>query len=679
MTLNDTFIRVTKTVQDFGQLLPAQDVLDESNLASLVKKDPKSDWYTSIFQYGNDVVDYFNKNEGSIKGYNGPAFTNKLIFDFDSKADVDLARKDAIEVISRLMDNYGVALDNIRVFWSGNKGVHLEVPTAGKFTPSELKNICFGIAGDLKTFDTKIYNITRIFRVNNTYNPNGKLWKVELEPEELSTLSIEAIKKKAEQPSISSFKPVVFKNVFVFDKLKNDNTKLKPVITAYTGKDIAGIRGLDTINYDACPKPMPRCLYALSHGVMQSGGGERNALFLRLAAYYRGQGMPKEVALMTLQGVAAENAKLYPEHDMYTREELENTVINSVYSSREFKQIPGATGLDPNNEMVKRYCDAVGQFTDKKCCVHHKVGKETTVQISKVSDDFEDFARNFDKNTVKTGINFIDKYMNIAIGTTTLIVGSTGCGKTSLALNILENSGQLGQHAVFFSMDTHKNLIYLKLAQKVTNYSQKQILEFYKTKDQTRIVEIRNAISERYGKVFFDFSSTLSGDQMKNIVFKLEQENNCKIKLVIVDYAGRVAGPYSDTFANANFNALQSTGIAAETEAAWIYLSQISRNMGDGATPLRTKRAAKESGTWEESASNVITIWRPFLADPTRDDVLRLFLAKNRMGRELEEILHFDGAKGMISSMTDQELADYNANREKEEKDFLKSRQNKSI
>lgn len=678
MDLSNTFVRLTKTVQDFGQLIPSSDVLDENKFQQYVSKDSQSDWYASVYHYGPEVKDYFEKNGGSIKGYQGTAFTNKLIFDFDSKVDVDLARTDAIEIVSRLTDTYSVPLDAMRVYFSGNKGFHVEVSTEGKFTPDELKNICVNLAGDLKTFDPRVYNVTRIFRANNTYNPKGKLWKIELEPADLAALSINQIKDKAKGPFSLNFQPIPVKDLSMFDKFKKELYKFKSV-TVESSQTIDGIKGLDLIDFDACPRTVPRCVYALEHGVMQSGSGERNELFLRLASYYRNQGKTKEVTLATLVGIAIENAKLYPDEDAYTKDELENTVVNSVYGSKAFKQIPGASGISPDNAVVKKYCDAVGQFTNRKCCLHHRADtRQTTVQIDDVSSSFENFASDFDKNTVKTGIDFIDEHMNIAVGTTTLLVGATGSGKTTVALNVLENSSSLGQASVFFSLDMHKNLVYLKLAQKVTNYKQHEILEFYKTKNHQKIAEIRKLIAEKYNKVFFDFSSTLTLEQMRDTVFKLEDENKVKIKLVLVDYAGRITGPYGDRYANATHNALQSTGIAAITDAAWIFLSQISRNVGDGCNPLRTKRAAKESGDWEESATNLITMWRPFMGDPQRDDVIRMFLAKNRMGREIEEVLRFDGAKGVVRDLTFDELADYEGTRAKEEKEYLRAKMNKT-
>lgn len=670
------YVRITNGVQDFGRLIPVTEFQDLAKLEALIKQNPESDWYSSLFTFPQEAKEYFEKNNHSINGYNGKATTSKLIFDFDSKVDLEVARQDAIKLLVEFQKQGVDPKSSVRAYFSGSKGFHIELYTNNTFTPQECKELgaIFKKVFDLKTLDTVIYNTTRLYRINNTKNPKSGLYKIELEPQDLLDLSVEQIKEKAKVPhaikgSVLPANDLTFLKTF---RLLYSNN-LKPVVVD-AGEEIEGIRGLDTIDFNECPRTTPRCIFALSKGIMKPGLGERNVLFLRLASWYRNQGLAKEVALSTLTGIAELNAKLYPESESYTKDELQNTVIKSVYNSATFKQVPGASGTSPDNELLKKYCSLIDSKTNRKCCMHHRAeNRETTVQIDSVSESFEDFASNFEKNTVKTGINFIDNYMNISVGTTTLLVGATGSGKTTVALNIMENANNLNQRTMFFSLDMHKNLVYLKLAQKLTNYSQKEILDFYKYGNKKKIQEIKDLIAQKYGKTHFDFSSTLTLEQMRDKIFKIEDESGDKIRLVVVDYAGRVSGPYSDTFANANYNALKSTEVANITDAAWIYLSQISRNVGDGSNPLRTKRAAKESGTWEETATNVITMWRPFMGNPANDWIIRMFLAKNRMGQEREEALLFDGAKGLVRDMTMDEAVECSA-LESQEREVLKSK-----
>ncbi len=669
----EKYLRVTKTLNDKGRVIPQ----NEESLRKLIAEAPTADWYRSLYYYDQAAANHF-ETQGSIAGYDGKVYTDKLIFDLDSE-DLDTAKTEAIELLCRL-ENSGVNVEeSVKIYFSGGKGFHIEVPVAKEIEPDELKAICSNIANGLVTFDPKVYNTNRIFRVENTRHQKTGLYKIELEPYDLTTLTIDQIKERAKGPITKSYVPIQVKDVSFLDKFKAP-VVAKPLKQVIMDADENGVRGLEEVDFTSCPKTKPRCIHALEHGVMVAGQGTRNSVFLALARYYRNQGDNKEVAYNILKGIARNNSRLYPEAEPVSKDEIWNTVINGTYSSKTFKQMPGAFGSDPENETLKFYCDAAGKHTTKQCPLHNHVqaAASTVMQINEVYEGFSKFAEDVDKNTVLTGINFIDQHMRITTGTTTLLIGCTGSGKTTLALNILENSNTIDQPSLFFSMDMHKNLIYQKLAQKCTNYTRDEIFELYLKKDKKKIELIRDAISDRYGKTFFDFSKTLSTDQLRDRIIDIEQKSGKKMKFVLVDYAGRISGPYSDGYANANHNALKSIEVAEVTDTAMIIINQISRTTGSEMTPLRTKRAAKDSGAWEESASNVITMWRPFYGAEDRDDVIRMYLAKNRMGPEPEQILHFDGAKGIIRDMDHNELANYmGARGDKAEREYRQQRAGK--
>lgn len=670
--LNGPFwVRLCETVSTKGDLVELSVVNTKNKLLKKIGQSNK-DWYSSLYYYGPDAKQHWDTHK-SMKGYRGSAYTNKLLFDFDSEAEPYEAKSDASTLLNRLADEGVDVANSCRVFFSGNKGFHVEVAIEKAYTPEELKPICTNLAVDLKTFDTSVYNTTRLVRLVNTKHQKSGLFKIEISPDDLLNLSIDEIKKMAEKPvNYPEYKIKPVTDLDFVKKYEGQFSPLaKPIEVDIT--DIDGIRGLDAIDFSKMPRGMPRCIYALSHGVMKPG--ERNHLFFRIAAFFRNQGLTKDVCHSTLKGIARENKRLYPEAPTVSKEEIWNTVINSVYSES-WKQVPGAIGSGEENELLKKYCLACDTNTDKKCLLHgESVSRDEPVQIGEVFDNFKNFAENFDSNSVKTGINFIDTNMNISVGTTTLIVGASGSGKTTLGLNIMENANALNQHTVFFSLDMHQNLVYLKLAQKLTNYSQDQILKIFKTRQKDKMDEIRQQISKKYGMTFFDFNSTLSVNAMRDKVLEIQEKNEIDVKLVLVDYASRVTGEFKDSYSQARHNALASTGVANTTNAAWLWISQISRAVGDSCTPLRTKRAAKESGDWEESASNVITVWRPFEGDPDRDDVMRLYLAKNRMGRQLEEVLHWDGSKGLIKDLSTEEKAIYEEMRGlQEEREYLKSK-----
>jgi len=675
------YYRICKHVNDWGTLIPAEIASNPLELQKILDSDTKSDWYISLYTYNQDVIDYYNKTPrydandtvvgyGSVAGYAGKVTTNKLIFDFDIKkntsASLDDIKSDVRSLLRKLKDQgINVSMHTI-VYFSGNKGFHVEVDTTGEYTPEELKIICSNFAHGIKTFDTTIYNVNRIFRIVNTKHKVSGLYKIALTPNDLVKLSIEQIKSLATKPQATiTVKPL--SDIKFLDKYRGN---IKPRSVIVNVEETEGIRGLNTIDFKKMPRHMPRCIYALSKGIMIPG--ERSRVFFRLAAYYRNQGMEKELAHRVLKGIAELNSRLYPEDKIIDKDEIWTQHIASAYSPHA-KPKAGGPGTTEDNELLHKYCAAVKN--GPPCILHNKISSDSSlVQIEEVSDSFSNFAENYDSNRVFTGIDFIDANVDLTIGTKTLLIAATGVGKTSLALNIMERANELNQRTVFFSMDMYKNLVFQKIAQKCTNYSKHEIMSFYKNKDAAKIAEIRQIVAKTFNKTTFDFSSTLSMDQMKERVQAVEQKTGEKVKLVVVDYAGRITSDKTDAHANAKYNALKAPEVAADTEAAWIYLCQISRNTGDGSVPLRTKRAAKEAGDWEEMADAVITMWRPFMGYPDLDDVARLYIAKNRLGPEVEGILKWNGAKSDVSDMTFEELQIYKIEREEQEKEILKSK-----
>jgi KaiC/GvpD/RAD55 family RecA-like ATPase len=652
------FVTLHKTVADKGKLLTFEEFTDTTTLEKYMESSPSIDWYSSLFVYDESVKDHFAKT-GSIAKFPGKAYSNTLVFDFDCKENLDKAR-DEVKLLVRKLKDIGVnPAESCRVYFSGSKGFHVTVETSDSFSPSELKIICKNIAKGLATFDTVIYDSSRKFRINNTKHNKTGLYKIELTGKQLNSLSEEEIKKLAENKVYLNKTTTPCNLDFRKDFLVEE--RRVAIIESSDAEEVNGVRGLAEINFDKCPKDRPKCIHALLQGVMVPNRGERNHIILHIGNYLRNQGHDKEAVYGYLKGLSRKNSALYPEVEPYSKERIWNEIIPRVFNGT---HNTSGWGVSAEDEVFKNYCKSIPH--DKPCPLHNKVEKPDLVKINDVFNSFSNFAENFEDNIVPTGIQFIDDYMKICAGTVTLLVGACGSGKTTLCLNIMENTNDLGMHTVFFSLDMHKNLVYLKLAQKLTDYTQDEILNIFKSKNTAKINEIREKIDKKYSRTFFDFSGTLTMDDMKQRVLDIQEKHGVDIKLVVVDYAGRISGPYSDSYANAKYNALRSKDVADDTNAAWVLLSQVSRNTGDGSTPIRTKRAAKDSGDFEEAASNVLTVWRPKMGmegqisedgTPFEDDVMSVFLAKNRMGRELEAALYWNGAKGIIRDMTEEEKA----------------------
>ncbi len=673
----ELFVRLQEGLNNGGSVVPLSEYEDTNKLKALLRDGPGSDWYTSLFYFPTELMDLYSKT-GSVAGYKGPAYSKSLVWDFDSKEDLNLAKNDVRELLKRLAKEVGSGkelLNHVNVYFSGNKGFHVFLKTSREFTPDEMKLACSKLAEGLSTFDSVVYNSTRAFRIHNTKHAKSGLYKILIDPTILAKDdAIEQIQKQAK--SIGRWEDTSFP-LMKFDFLETilaSKPEKKSVVVLEDVDEVDGIRGMNLIDFRKS-KNIPKCIYALSQGIMKPGAGHRHHIFLHLGNFYRNQGHNKEVVHNILKGIARFNNQLYPEAEEVSKEEIWNNVVKMVFSDENALN-PGGWGVAPGDEIFARYCKSLPW--DCKCPIHNVSAKKAVVKIEEVAQDFGSFATNFHDNIVTSGIEFIDKNMKIATGTTTLLVGAAGSGKTTLCLNMLEHTNKEKYGSMFFSMDMHKNLLYLKLAQRHTRHKQAEIFQAFKNNDKKMIGYINNAIKDNYGHTYFDFSGSLNLDDLKQRILNTEQEQQRKIKLVIVDYASRLRGPHSDSNANEKHNALASKDVATETEAAWIILNQVSRATGDGSSPIRTKRAAKGSGDWEESASNVITVWRPFMGLHEVFDVenqvtyydqfMRVFLAKNRMGAEVEDVLLWNGEGGLVRDMTFEERDRFDNEEKKKEK-----------
>lgn len=667
----EEFIRLNRTVNEKGTLLTTSDFYNNTTLKKYLDKDPQTDFYRSLYTFGKEAKELFDKSS-SIAGYTGPAYSTELVFDLDSKDNLEQARLDVVTLLTRLSKEVGLGSAGIqkhcRVAYSGKKGFNVYVKTARQFTPEELKTACSAIADGISSFDSVIYNRTRLLRIVNTKHNTSGLYKI--------PVSFDLIKDKdgiskilelakTPQPEVDNTTPL--EDLTLLDKYVELVVKTtKPVISKVVYTEVNGIRGLDAIDFKL-GRNTPKCLYALSQGIMIPNKGSRNHIFLHLSNYYRNQGHSQEVVEGILKGIASMNHKLYPEFDKFSDDEIKNSVIKMSFSDSN-KINPGGWGLKPEDEIFSNYCNSIN--SDHKCSIHGKQKQRSVIQIHDVADEFQHFAANFEDNVIPFGIPFVDQHMKITRGTVSLLVGGSGVGKTQLCFSAMENASRRSLNTLFFSMDMHKTLVFQRLIQRYSGFTQEVIFEAFKSKDIKKIEHMKSLVADNFKNTFLDFSGSITLDDIEERVDRTEQDNGLKIDLVVIDYASRIAGPYSDRFQNESFNALKSRDVADRANAAFIILGQISRAQGDGSTPLRSKRVMKSSSDYEEISSNVLTLWRPFMGldghycdeyDRNFEDrYLRLFMAKNRMGEEKELLLHWDGALGKIKELTDDELSDYN-------------------
>ena len=636
--------RITKTVQDRGKLVRLDEVLDSVT-------DPETDWYFSPFIYGEDALAYFEEHKG-IKGYQGDVFTDMLYWDLDH-ADFSKVQNDALKLTDYL-DRLGLS-SCLEVFFSGNKGVHVMVHTQNQLKPTTVSALCYKIAKDAgvsvagldKTFDTTVYNVNRIFRIEYTKHPKSGLYKVGMTPHQLATMSEEQIREAAKVPQgaeydleVANIQPLIDEHLKTVEATKTENKVLS--IADYVEED--GFNPMD------CPPDKRRCIYVLENG--RFGPGERENATIRLAAACKGQNLSREAAEDVIINALEKRQKLYDVNPYKIADIHRN--LDQVYSAA----WAGGTYSCKTDHFLAEKCD----LGNGPCCEEKRSSKSNVMTVNGLIDTYKRYGNEALSEYPKTGLAWLDKNVRLRPRNYSILNGANGSGKTSIVIQIMENLNKQKMPHLFFSLDMADSSMFEKVGARYTSYDQEDIEKAFNLhyKDEKIQAEVIAALQKHLPYTYFDFSSSVDPTYMENTVYHVKEIQRVNIQMCIVDYAGRLGGEGDNGFSLATNNAKAANDIAKRGNVHYLYLSQIPRGEGDHTKPLHSSRVAKNSGDWEENATIVINCWRPFgdgLMD--LDNYMHLYIAKNRSGPLGEQVYLWDGKRGALDEITEQEFIQY--------------------
>jgi hypothetical protein len=597
-------------------------------------KNPSKDYYVSLFKYTEDHKKVFEE-KGTLSGIRDTV-TDKLYFDFDSKSDLNLARNDAITAAERLVES-GVPEEAIGCYFTGSKGFNLEVNLDRNITPEEFKSIVFGVAGDLKTFDRVVNDPNRIIRIPNTKHQSSGLFKIELEPSELVELEIEQIKNLAKT-----------KRLIQRTKTKTSVTEklMEMMKTTQKEKTITQIQqeltfDISSIDLKQRPKGMDESRWLLANGFFRHG--ERNNSMLCLAATYKNFYYPEELTKNLLMGVAEIQSKRTGE-EIFPEKEIDS-IIGQVYGPNWKGGM--FTTRDPNNWLAQ-YARKMGLNIEES--------EETPKTIVSIAPAFVKFIQEIDKNTIKTGIDTLDKIIPMTVGSNIGIVAGPGVGKTALALKILKHNSKQGIVSVFASLDMSRNRLFEKVVYNVTGMNRD---EMYRVFCEGKHEEILKKVKEEYGNVWFYDKTAASVSDIKEFVRNVEQTTGEKVKLLMIDYFERVNSDISDDTAASKkvANEIQDAIIDLDVLAITLYQPN-KMSLGSGPdTEIKSYTAIKGSSFIYQACRGIIGLSRPFYTPKTKelDRFMIMNILKNDLG-ELDRLeLGWNGKTGEIFELEDHE------------------------
>jgi hypothetical protein len=551
------------------------------------------------------------------------------VFDLDSKDNLEEARKDTIELVKRL-NAKNIPDDAIQLYWSGNKGFTVIVDVDKELSPNELRHVCTkGFGSGLKTLDTTVYNASRILRVPFTRHNVSGLYKIPISKEDLNTSTIEAIKKASQDlNAVDDFE-------YGVASVPND------LLNVEEKETIASLKSGD-LDYSQKPKFLTNCRWAMQNGLFKEG--QRSHPLLCLAATYKNLGFDIEHTYRLLKGVATIQAqrnscKRYPDEEIY------NNIVTQVYSDS-WKNGQYSCKQDG---WLKDYCESLGEHS----CSHEKKINEPHTLVE-IKDSFKDYVKNIDKNTVLTGIPSIDKNVFISTGCNVGIIGAPGSGKSSIALNILNNTSKAGVKTVFASLDMHRNRMFEKVMYKISGLKRE---ELYKAFQDDREGPLLEKLKEEFGNVYFFNKSSPSVNDIKEYVLECQEQSGEKIKMVMLDYFERVSSDFNDDTQASKRVAGELQDMVNDLDVALVTLVQPHKNALSGGpdSPIYDYTKIKGSSFVYQSMRVIMSLWRPFYnpKDFKNDRIMQMAVLKNDLGELNEFALSWDGKRGEVQELED--------------------------
>ena len=509
------------------------------------------DAYHSVFAFDETFKEHLDKTR-SVRGYNGRIYTKVLHWDMDDAASLDNSQRDTVELIDRLFD-IGVEESNLRIYFSGNKGFHifllnsdLESVNGNANTNLYVKHVCSELATGLESFDTTVYDRTRIIRCANSMHGKSDRYKIPLSLSELRTLKSGEIYELAlhqrEWEWEDEYCSLEFIQSLLEDYSKNEGE---------TGKRKPSMSG-DTL------------LSGISTGF--GGTGERNNYFTSYAGVLHSKGLSDKFILETIIGLNNNSEHPLKLHDL-------ETIVDSV--------------------SKYRVSEDFAPINDK--------------DFKSMEDNYEDWKRlKRSRVDLDIGFDLISKELyTFDPGKVMYIAARPSIGKTLLGMQALNNiSTSLCQKGLFFSLEMTSSAIFYRSAQivsKTTERDQKTFSDYlYDNKDL-----VQQTMKE-WGNIYTVDKSGLSIGKIEAMALKFKEVHG-ELGPIMIDYVGLMDG--TGDYQGLSEVARELKNMAKRLGARVIVLSQLSRKAGDGTIEVQLHHMV-DSGALEAAADIIIGMWR---------------------------------------------------------------------
>lgn len=299
--------------------------------------------------------------------------------------------------------------------------------------------------------------------------------------------------------------------------------------------------------------------------------------------------------------------------------ELQKKVIEN-YKNRKSKEL-----IDNYNGDFNSLYDELAKIND----INYNEIEYITAQ-----DMFNELNKSNKK--VNTGYPILDSNLNISEHDLVILAGATGGGKTTFALNLLNNMSKNYQ-CYYFNMEMGKNILYKRLVAMQTGIELKYLNNFdnltleqkQKVKDALYEIEKRKIILLNKSQNIADVKK-----QIANI-------KNDKHTIVFLDHIGLIKSGGNSLYEKMTNIAKELRSISLDYNCTIIGLCQLSRSSQKN-NEVPKLQDLRDSGEIEQSARKTILLHNKTNDVKQRVHEVDVIIAKNDDGNKTVQEFKFD-------------------------------------
>lgn len=228
------------------------------------------------------------------------------------------------------------------------------------------------------------------------------------------------------------------------------------------------------------------------------------------------------------------------------------------------------------------------------------------------------------KNNIKfTRFSNLEKKLNLKENDFVILAGATGVGKSSIAINLMDDLSR-NYPCVYFNFEMVEEELYQRLISINSKLNQK-MLEQYETLPQKNMNVVNSAIddiSKRHIDII-NHSSTL--DKLRSFIMSYKSDKHF---IVFVDHVGLIGVRAKNSYEKMTEVAKELRKMSLDNNCTIIGLCQLNREATKNAKQPNLSML-RDSGELEQSASKVIFVWKD---EKSNAENYYLVIEKNRSG-----------------------------------------------